>query len=343
MARQIFISYTREDNDVVAEMHDDLPLIGNDVFFDQELTGGQRWWSTLLTKIQDCDIFMPVVSESWFESVPCQLETGYAQQLGKSFLPVILGDVPGKLLPPSIAETQWARYKPQQKESVLQLARAISQLQPSPPLSYPLPAPPEVPISYLTELRERVQVRHEISRQDQDLLLVEIRRRLASGKDDRELAIVLGSFRRRDDLNVHVAQEIDVLIQSLNSDQRQSLVQPSQEVGGEADDSGRVAVAPPRTRPTHTDPPPPDPRPDARPHQPQSPRWERLMPRSKVTTSYILSAIAVLFLPIVFGPGAFWLANSAKKEGDPRGQRAIYVAIGATILGFLLFVAYANG
>ncbi|HEX2130235.1 MAG TPA: hypothetical protein VHH15_01650 [Actinophytocola sp.] len=56
-----------------------------------------------------------------------------------------------------------------------------------------------------------------------------------------------------------------------------------------------------------------------------------------VIISFVLAAIAVLFLPIVFGPAAIVLAIVGYALGDKRvGSWAIGIAVVATILGFLL-------
>ena len=347
MGSKIFLSYAREDHSTVTELHRDLTTMGNEVFYDQELTGGQSWWSTLLQRIQQCDVFVPVVGTSWMESTPCRLEADYAHDLGKAFLPIVLGDVSAKLLPSIIAETQWVGYDPGQKDSVLSLARAVNTVPPSAALPSPLPTPPEVPISYLTELRERVMVRHDISRRDQDVLLAEIRRRVEAGADEEELAFLLESFRRRDDLNVHVANEIDLLLSSIRAPSGGATPPPPP-----PPEATTLPPPPEVLRPsTSTTFPPPDrnqmadipfPPPDSDPvdHAPPNSATGSGQPGSgKLVVSYILSLISVFFLPIIFGPIAIVLAYSARKAGNPKGQTALVVAIAATIVGMILGAA----
>ena len=55
-----------------------------------------------------------------------------------------------------------------------------------------------------------------------------------------------------------------------------------------------------------------------------------------IITSYILSAIALLFFPICFGPFAFILAIIANSKGDNRGVTAMIVAGVATVVGMVL-------
>jgi uncharacterized membrane protein len=51
---------------------------------------------------------------------------------------------------------------------------------------------------------------------------------------------------------------------------------------------------------------------------------------------FVFGAIAVLFLPIVFGPAGIVCAGIAVAKGDRLGKPALAVAIGGMILGFIL-------
>lgn len=63
----------------------------------------------------------------------------------------------------------------------------------------------------------------------------------------------------------------------------------------------------------------------------------------KVVGSYVMAAISTLFIPIIFGPIAIWLAHTAGKEGDPRAATAKTVAICCMIGGMVLGAALAVG
>jgi hypothetical protein len=54
-----------------------------------------------------------------------------------------------------------------------------------------------------------------------------------------------------------------------------------------------------------------------------------------IISSYILSAIALLFFPICFGPIAFILAIIANSKGDSRGGIAMIIAGVATLAGMI--------
>jgi hypothetical protein len=55
-------------------------------------------------------------------------------------------------------------------------------------------------------------------------------------------------------------------------------------------------------------------------------------------TSFVLAAIAVLVLPIVFGVAAIVFGAVARKRGERRGQLAFKLAVIATIVGTIFGV-----
>lgn len=372
MAQKVFISYSRHDRATAQALRNDLQQAQFDVFLDDELSGGQSWWTTLLHHIRDCDVFMPVLSQEWLKSTPCRLESDYAAATRRNFLPVSLDDVSPKLVAPVIAETQWVGYSIEDKHAILRLVGALHGLPPSSPLPDPLPAEPTVPISYLTELRDKVAVGQEMGRTDQELLLTEFRRRLNDDADDQaELVMLLGNFRSRPDVNFHVANDIDALLTRVEEVVARRLPQA-------ADVDPDAALSPPTgppwtqgdpADPTSTAPPPPtdfapreprgftEPAADAgRSNQgptgpgpmgaPGAPPWQPAalaeVAKGKITASYVLSAIAVLFIPILFGPLAILLGYLAKNEGNPKGSTAMKVGAAATVIGFIFSAWYLS-
>ncbi len=157
MARKIFISYARVNRPVTEQLDADFKGCGYSAFFDSELAGGQSWWDELLRQIEQCDVFVPVLSDAYLTSTACEREAAYAIALGKPFLPIKIEDVSPGLFPQRIAEAQWISYKPGDRNSLLNLVRGTGSIQPAPPLPDPMPPRPEVPISYLTDLRGQVQ------------------------------------------------------------------------------------------------------------------------------------------------------------------------------------------
>ena len=55
---QVFISYSRESQDSVETLVEDLQTLGHDPWFDQVLTGAHEWWNEVLGRIRACDLFI---------------------------------------------------------------------------------------------------------------------------------------------------------------------------------------------------------------------------------------------------------------------------------------------
>lgn len=351
MPRRIFISYARDDVKQIETLHQDLTHAGFDVFIDLELSGGREWWDSLLERIGRCDVFMPAVSAAWLDSAACNLEADYAIDLDRAVLPIFLDAGSSKLLPASLAARQGVQVDETDKRSILQLVADVHALPAAPPLPDPLPPTPPAPISYLTALHEKVAVTHETSRSDQELLLAEFRRRLSVGEDQAELAILLKRFRRRDDLNVYVAEAIDDLLAPLDAvrDDTAAVRPVGEHASGEprgrydASAGGGVATALPATTPAESrvtwDPPPSEPDPVVTSASPAT----GMRGKSTLTWSYVCAAISVLFLPIIFGPIAMFLARRATKQGHPKGKQALKFAIWATIAGVVLGALFLAG
>jgi len=91
MAR-IFISYSRADRAFVEEL---VPLLRQvlpeyDVWYDDQISGGEDWWRRILVEIGLCDLFVYLLSNDSLESPYCQAEFREALRLRKACLPVIV-------------------------------------------------------------------------------------------------------------------------------------------------------------------------------------------------------------------------------------------------------------
>ena len=84
----IFISYSRNSEAIARDLADDIGALGNSVWFDEELTGGQAWWDRILATILDHDVFVFVLDPESLNSTACEREYKYAHG------PYPLKDVP---------------------------------------------------------------------------------------------------------------------------------------------------------------------------------------------------------------------------------------------------------
>lgn len=164
---RIFVSYSSHNRPAVKALVADLASLGHEVWFDQELSGGQVWWDTILDNLRTCDLFILAMTGHSLKSGPCKLEYTYAYELGKPILPVLMSDdVTVSLLPVILQERQYVNYINQDKAALLALNSAIHGIPPAPSLPDPLPTPPAIPISPLAELQAEVEKR-ELSYEQQ--------------------------------------------------------------------------------------------------------------------------------------------------------------------------------
>ena len=215
--KRVFVSYSRTNLGIVTQLTQDLHAMGVQNFYDQTLTGGQRWWDNILSNIRECDIFVFALSPESWSSEACRGELAYALQLSKTLLPVLVADgINLNLLPAPINEIQVTDYRRGDKEAAFALVRSINTAPLAPPLPEPLPAPPRVPVSYLSTLKERIDSAGPLTAQDQISLIFELEGGLRDGRPADELRDLLLSFRRRDDLLAKIATRIDEQLATLD-------------------------------------------------------------------------------------------------------------------------------
>jgi hypothetical protein len=153
----LFISYASADRSKLTPLLDDLHRLHFNVWFDEELTGGQVWWDTVLERIRSCGAMLPVLSPAFRESDVCKREVEYAQAMGKPVLPVMIESVRPELIFPSLAAVQVVDYTRPGGNAAFDLMGALRALPSRVPLPDPLPDPPAVPSSYPSSLSERIR------------------------------------------------------------------------------------------------------------------------------------------------------------------------------------------
>jgi hypothetical protein len=92
-----FISYQTDDKNVAGELKQILGGIGIDSFLaHDDIEVSQEWRDTILQKIKVCDIFICLLSKSYYESPWCLQESGIvAYRTGVTIIPLSLdGSIP---------------------------------------------------------------------------------------------------------------------------------------------------------------------------------------------------------------------------------------------------------
>jgi hypothetical protein len=212
----IFISYSRQSEAIAKTLAEDIEALGHTVWFDQELSGGQAWWDQILATVRSCDVFVFVLEPAALNSTACKREYGYAVDLGKPILPVLVSEgVSTNLLPPALSQIQFVDYRKQDRNAGFRLARALTTVPSPAPLPNPLPAPPEAPISYLGSLTTRVETTSTLSYEEQSALVFDLKRSLRDPGPPDDTRTLLERLRKRRDLFATMAEEIDELLGSM--------------------------------------------------------------------------------------------------------------------------------
>jgi hypothetical protein len=227
---KIFISYNRDSIAMARSLVNDIELLGFVVWFDQELSGGQAWWDRILAMVRECDVFVFLLDPRALNSTACQREFGYAADLDKPILPVLVADgVSTNLLPPELSRLQFIDYRKQDRQTAFSLARALTGVPPPKPLPNPLPPAPEVPVSYLGSLTRKIDTASTLSYEDQSALLVNLKRGLRDPTTADDTRTLLKRLRNRHDLFAAIADEIDELLGSSRQAWSVSAVGPATE------------------------------------------------------------------------------------------------------------------
>lgn len=87
---QIFICYSRVDRPISEQLANLLKKSYNHVWFDENLHGGEDWWTEILKEIARCHHFLYMMSDEAMESEWCRRELDEARRLSKHIVPVLV-------------------------------------------------------------------------------------------------------------------------------------------------------------------------------------------------------------------------------------------------------------
>ncbi len=324
---QLFISYARADVAIVDALVGELRDLGYQPFFDSDMTGGQRWWDTLLDRIEASDVFLPVLSPHYLDSEACYQETNWAATVGVPFVPIDVARVDPRLCPRAIADANWVRYELEGRSSLARLSHALRTIQPGirPPVTAPRP---DIPMTYYGELEREISGPLDWERQL--VVIATLKGRLGT-REDALARRLLGELQENPRISYTSWREIEAALKQGPP--------PADPLSASAAPAP-VDEAPPATPPTAPDPPadaaPGEEPPNAGPLGASSPaelsssmpREERLLPgppgpgrtgpdepASARGRGKVLGAAALVAL-IVGGMGAYALTRPSPDGGD---------------------------
>jgi len=211
---KIFISYSRNKVELITELVDDLKILEHQVWFDQDLEGGQAWWDKIISEILKCEILIFVLCQDSLQSLACKRELNFAIDLGKNVIPIIFSDenVSYNLLPPELSKIQSVKYDCNDRKSALKLATICSKTKSAELLPDPMPKPPDIPLSYLGNIAEIIASPNNINFEKQSSLLIDIKKGLLDPNTFHDTTKLLKNFRKRRDLYAVIDKEIDELL-----------------------------------------------------------------------------------------------------------------------------------
>ena len=126
----------------------DLEELGDPVWYDKSIVGGQEWWDEILSQIRDCRLFVLAISKHALGSEACLAEWDYAAAVGRPQLTMRLEQTDLVGAPPSIKRHQYIDYVANDIDTVRKLAKALRSVPASTPLPPTLPPDPSLPPSY---------------------------------------------------------------------------------------------------------------------------------------------------------------------------------------------------
>ena len=213
MPPQLFVSYPRANKRDVDELVDHLQFLNYEVWDDSSLHGGQAWWDEILRRIAECDALIAIVSGATLDSVACTRERDWARKLNKPVVPVAVERVVEAALPKELSTLQIVDYSTPGVDAAFALAGALAALEPAPPPPEKWPDPPPAPLSYLSEVVDRVAQHEPLTQDEQRRILDQLQTALGSADPEEQQGgrEILDRFSKRADLFADVGRRVGQL------------------------------------------------------------------------------------------------------------------------------------
>src|ERR1051325_10845999 len=104
----VFVSYSRRDQEFVRGLHSALTAARRDVWVDwEDIPPSADWLGEIERAIESADTVVFVLSPDSVSSKTCRHECSHAAQCNKRILPVLIRDVPASDLPEPLAKINW--------------------------------------------------------------------------------------------------------------------------------------------------------------------------------------------------------------------------------------------
>jgi len=125
--KYVFISYSREDSNIVKKISKDLQKEGVSVWLDVEkLFPGENWASSINEAIKKATAYIYILSKNSLKSKWVVLEQYKAVTENKTIIPVVIDEYAAKNIPPLFKNIQWADFSESYNEGFRKLLQALS-------------------------------------------------------------------------------------------------------------------------------------------------------------------------------------------------------------------------
>jgi len=219
MGKKIFISYKSDDRQKVKKIVDNLETLGFEVWYDQELKTGVKWWKEILLKIREADIFIFMMSEKSLKSIACTKEWNYAKDLKKPILPILISkNVIHEVIPGELRARNILNYKLKLIENEANWIKLLSKnlhgrKEKIVDMPTPLPAEPSSPMSSneLCDINSRL-MEDTLSLEEQKEMISNLREILYNSSDTKGAIASLKDMQSKPWISVSISQEIQDLL-----------------------------------------------------------------------------------------------------------------------------------
>ncbi|MGJ0845954.1 toll/interleukin-1 receptor domain-containing protein [Tissierella praeacuta] len=97
--KKVFISHAYKDKELIEEFIKSIKVLGNKVFFSSNSSSnsiplGKNMFEVIKDEISDSDIVIAIISDNFYDSIPCQIEMGISYAYDKEIIPLIVMEKP---------------------------------------------------------------------------------------------------------------------------------------------------------------------------------------------------------------------------------------------------------
>ena len=178
----VFLSYSRENEETVKALTQGFQAAEREVWYDQDLRGGDAWWAEILDNIRLASVFIFALSDASLNSRLCRAELEYAFALKRPVVPVQVGSV-GNLRGHRLSTLQILPFRSDDAVSAFKIIAAVDEASRHVvPLPDPLPAAPPVPFAYLLKLSQLIENK-DLDSANQTAVVDQLRRALRDESD----------------------------------------------------------------------------------------------------------------------------------------------------------------